>query len=87
MPRLELSRRFRWISATNLDWKSRFEYDLDQILAGGRSNRISLMRIQTLMINSSLDVDFDRFPKVESCDSTLQIKRISTVYFKHGFLT
>ena len=38
----ELSRRFRWISATYSDQKSQFEYDLDRILAGGRSHRISL---------------------------------------------
>ena len=47
MPGFKSSRRFRCISATNSDRKSRFEYDLDRILAGGRSNRISLLSTWT----------------------------------------
>ena len=50
MPGFESSRRIRWISATNSDRKSRFEYDLDRILAGGRSNRISLLSVSCFRV-------------------------------------
>ena len=62
MPGFESSRRFRWISATNSDQKksikSRFEYNLDQILAGGRSNRISLIGLVILSVKIQSHISF-----------------------------
>ena len=63
---LESSRRFRWISATNSDRKSRFEYDLDQTLAGGQLYRMSLP--------PSTDVMWHYFRRIGEVDAALAVR-------------